>query len=272
MNSQDTGQVTIHEGLGVPVEAIDHIEVMLGAGSVIYGSNAMTAVIHVFTRTPGEEAIVRVTAGLQVAPPIDTDGDPTVPDGPGERAGFRYRFGAGALVPFRWLGSDAVLTIEAVWIDDLSNSYATPVFDASAEDSGWNVYAGDTTWGGTAHHTMQAPSVLASLRIGDFRLRAMANYYYHNMPFNGRFADPLSREERYAARIDLTHSAYVTPEANLSTRPYADFTHWGERTSWSLPYFCFEGQVDGCRFERSSPGRSAGLEQILTVDWDLDTV
>ena len=57
MNSQASGEVTLHEGLGVPLEAIDHIEVMLGAGSVMYGANAMTATLYFSAASQNQSAV-----------------------------------------------------------------------------------------------------------------------------------------------------------------------------------------------------------------------
>ena len=44
------GGARFERGLGVPFEMIDHIEVVLGPGSVLYGSNAMLGVINVITK------------------------------------------------------------------------------------------------------------------------------------------------------------------------------------------------------------------------------
>ena len=50
MNDALYGAARFDEGMGVPMDLIDHIEVILGPGSVLYGSNAMMGVINVITK------------------------------------------------------------------------------------------------------------------------------------------------------------------------------------------------------------------------------
>lgn len=51
----------------IPIELVDHIEVVLGPGSVVYGNSAMLGVINVITRKAatidGTRAVVQVSAG-----------------------------------------------------------------------------------------------------------------------------------------------------------------------------------------------------------------
>ena len=266
LNSQDTGQSTLHEGLGVPLEAIDHLEVLLGPGSVVYGSNAMLAVVHVFTRRAPDQSGLRATAELALAPPQGLDGQPVGLSAPGSQAGLRYRFGVGFARAFTLFGSDAEVRVDLEWLEDLGNSYAVP----ELVDDESQLYPGQTAWGGTARHGLQAPSAVASLRVGDFRLAVQASHYARGMPLVGTFSDPLSREERSSLRLDLRHSTALDPHLTLSTRFYADLTDWNERSVYTSQYWCLPGQIDGCRFQLASRGRSAGLEQQLVLDWDLD--
>ena len=50
MNEQWDGTAYFERGTGIPFELIDHIEVVLGPGSVLYGSNAMLGVINIVTK------------------------------------------------------------------------------------------------------------------------------------------------------------------------------------------------------------------------------
>lgn len=56
---------TFWSSLPVAVEEIERIEVIRGPGSAVYGANAVTGVINIITRTPGEQPgqLVRVDAG-----------------------------------------------------------------------------------------------------------------------------------------------------------------------------------------------------------------
>jgi outer membrane receptor for ferrienterochelin and colicin len=50
LNEPWNGTAYFERGAGVPFELIDHIEIMLGPGSVLYGSQAMLGVIHIVTK------------------------------------------------------------------------------------------------------------------------------------------------------------------------------------------------------------------------------
>jgi outer membrane receptor protein involved in Fe transport len=262
MNSQVTGGVSINEAFGVPLEAINHIEVMLGAGSVMYGSNAMLLVVNVVTRRARDQQGLSAIAELGVAAPHE--GKSVVA---GERVGRRFRTGVRGATKF---GEHADLMISAEWLEDRSSSYS--IGPAPAED----VYPviirpGETEWGGRAHHRMRAPSGLLSARYRSLRLIVQANHYERGMPLVAQFQDPRSREEQDAIRIDLRHSADLGTHATLASRLYADYHRFSENTSWN-GFACFPGQDSGCRFEMAANARWIGLEEQLVFDWFLDGV
>lgn len=266
MNSPDTGTVELHEGFGVPIEAIDHIEVMLGSGSVAYGSNAMLAVVHVITRRGDAGTGVHAVAELGTAAPTGVDGQPVLPEREGERAGLRYRLGLGFSHAFRLLGAEAVLTVRGEWLEEISSSFRTRAFTGD-----WiQLRPGQTSWGGVGHDGLIAPSGVASLRVGDFRLEIQASHYERAIPLVGTFDDPLAREVRSHVRIDLRHETRLDAHTTLVTRLYGGLNDWSETSVWTSPYWCAPGQIDGCIFSMRSRARWAGIEQQLTVDWNLD--
>jgi outer membrane cobalamin receptor len=64
------------QALGVPLELIDHVEVVLGPGSVMYGSNAVLAVVNVVTKSASAHA------GTHFATELSThSGDAVTPIG-----------------------------------------------------------------------------------------------------------------------------------------------------------------------------------------------
>jgi outer membrane receptor for ferrienterochelin and colicins len=262
MNSQVTGGVSINEAFGVPLEAINHIEVMLGAGSVMYGSNAMLLVVNVVTRRARDKQGLSAIAELGLAAPHE--GDNLVGGG---RVGVRYRAGVRGAATF---GEHADVMISAEWLEDRSNSYALGPVPPEV------VYPviirpGETEWGGVAHHRMVAPSGLVSARYGDFRLLAQANHYERGMPLVAQFQDPRSRETQDAVRLDLRHSADLGAHATLASRLYADYHRFSENTSWN-GFACFPGQESGCRFEMMANARWLGVEEQFVLDWFLDGI
>jgi outer membrane receptor for ferrienterochelin and colicins len=262
MNSQVTGGVSIHEAFGVPLEAINHIEVMLGAGSVMYGSNAMLLVVNVVTRRARDYQGVSAIAELGVAAPHE--GKKLVG---GDRVGARYRGGLRGATTF---GEHAELMISAEWLEDRSNSYEIgPVPPESVYPV--IVRPGETEWGGQAHHRMVAPSGLLSARYRDFRLMVQANHYERGMPLVAQFQDPRSVEKQDAIRLDLRHSVDLGTHATLASRLYADYHRFSENTAWG-GFACFPGQDNGCRFEMAANARWLGLEEQLVLDWFLDGI
>jgi outer membrane receptor for ferrienterochelin and colicins len=260
MNSQVHGAVSINEAFGVPLEAIDHIEVMLGAGSVMYGSNAMLLVVNVVTRQARDLRGVHLVGELGVAAPHDGK------NGAGEgRYGVRYRTGASGAATF---GEQAELMIALEWLEDRSSTYGMGPSVSTAGPISFR--PGETEWGGQAHHRMIAPSGLLSARYRDFRLLMQADHYERGMPLVGTFQDPDSVEKQDAIRLDLRHSIDLGALATLGSRLYADYQRFSENSSWIESYVCLPGQENGCRLQTSANARWIGLEEQLALDWLLD--
>ncbi|MEO7093123.1 MAG: TonB-dependent receptor plug domain-containing protein, partial [Polyangiales bacterium] len=74
------GTARFERGAGIPIELVDHVEVILGPGSVLYGSNAMLGVINVITKKAKDFAGARLVAETEIAKSYRLAG------------GFGYRF------------------------------------------------------------------------------------------------------------------------------------------------------------------------------------
>ncbi|HEX6245594.1 MAG TPA: TonB-dependent receptor [Polyangiales bacterium] len=261
MNSQANGEITLHEGLGVPLEAIDHIEVMLGAGSVMYGSNAMTAVVHVVTKSAQRERGAHGVAELSVAPPSAVDGYARRPDGE-HGMGYQYRLGVGAAHTFSVGRLPASFSLRAEWQENLSHDYA--VAKSTGED--FELRPGETSWGGVASHRMRAPSAVLGLSLGDFTLRAQGSHYSRTIPLIALFDDQSAEELRSSARFDLSHAKQLNHLLHLNSRAYGDYMHQSESSTWINPWWCLPGQIDGCAFTSRHVSRWLGLEQQLRIE------
>jgi outer membrane receptor protein involved in Fe transport len=265
MNSQASGEIPLHEGLGVPLDAIDHIEVMLGAGSVMYGANAMTAVVHVITKNPEREHGVHAVSELSLAAPSGVDGLARWP-GNGDRLGVHYRLGLGLADDFRLLGQRGSLTFRAEWQQDSSQTYEV----ARVTGESLQYRSDETSWGGFGKHAMQSGAIVASLHIGNFTLRTQGAFYERSMPMVSVFNDPKADEVRGAVRLDLSHVKQLSQTLHLTSRVYADFMRQGDRSSWSSQYWCAPEQIDGCEFSRRNVSRWLGLEQQLRFEPEAD--
>src|SRR6478735_8523816 len=70
MNDPLRGGTTFGPGAGIPIELVDHIEIVVGPGSVLYGSNAMFGIVNVVTKRAkdysGARVIVESTLPISV--------------------------------------------------------------------------------------------------------------------------------------------------------------------------------------------------------------
>ncbi|AUX20957.1 hypothetical protein SOCEGT47_014340 [Sorangium cellulosum] len=80
VNEQGGGTVFLHD---IPIDIVDHIEVILGPGSVLYGAQAMLGVINVVTKRAADLPGVRAAVTLGASPPLDASGDIMAPGGHG---------------------------------------------------------------------------------------------------------------------------------------------------------------------------------------------
>jgi outer membrane receptor for ferrienterochelin and colicins len=97
-NNQENGASLHGHALGLPMEMIDHIEVVLGPGSVLYGANAMLGVVNVVTKRAKDYAGVHVIATGAYSPSIDRAHDliaPALTQQYGRDIGSEYRLGLG---------------------------------------------------------------------------------------------------------------------------------------------------------------------------------
>ena len=66
VNEQGGGAVYLHD---IPIEVIDHIEFILGPGSVLYGGQAMLGVVNIVTKVARHDEGYRATASFGLSPP-----------------------------------------------------------------------------------------------------------------------------------------------------------------------------------------------------------
>lgn len=266
MNAQATGNANVGANLGVPFDAIDHVEVMLGPASVVYGSNAMFAVIHVFTRRPAGETMLRASQTAWLTLPTETTGRALRFPGNGRAPGFGTRTSLGAGRAFDVGERTAEVSLFAEYLDVRSSTADV----GPAEGSYFEIPPGETVWGGRGHQHQRAASVHGSARLGGFRLAFLASWSTLTQPFTGLLAWPGSEQTGSAYRLDLSHDVDPTERWHAQTRVYGDIVRYREQSAWRNLYYCAPGQVDGCIYRARDVSRSAGIEHSSTVDWTLD--
>jgi outer membrane receptor for ferrienterochelin and colicins len=244
---------------GITLEMVDRIEVIVGPGSVLYGSNAMLCVINIITKNTDALRGGRLVGELE----------------------FPVSRRAAALggVPLRIFGEKAEFTVAVQYWDEYG-----PDFDLGPQNVGLDTVSErptrtrrggpeDGIWGGVASTSSYArvPSGMLRLRVGDLELSLRGRIAEWGLPFYlGDFDDELAREIERSASADIEYRALLSPEFQLTTRLYADTYDNRQRAPTSRVSSCpFLGSTT-CVYEKSVAARWAGAEIQGSYDWFRD--
>jgi outer membrane receptor for ferrienterochelin and colicins len=261
------GRAHFGRGAAMPLEMIDHIEVILGPGSVLYGSNAMLGVINVVTKSakdwqgghavaevePGKSWRGLVGAGVMFKTPLSKT--------PAElTTGVEYykHDGPAFLYEYRYSGID--------------EANGRPFrFSRNGPENGF--------WGGLAKNAYytRLPSAFARVVLGDFELNTGISSFDRAAPYRARytkafldFDDPDSHERDRRLWLDLTHRAILSRVAKLTSRAYVDGWDWVLDINASSKSACLgagDSTVNTCTIAARARTRWAGLELRAAFDW-----
>ncbi len=243
MNEQWDGTAYFERGAGIPFELIDHIEVILGPGSVLYGSNAMLAVINIITKRAKE------FGGLHVV------GETELPTAVRAAAGFGHEF--------TLFGRRAEVTTEIEYY-----TQDGPAFRFGPQHQG--------KWGGLADRSYytQIPDGYLRFSIGDFEFALRAESYKRATPyvnafnqFSGEFNNPDNYEIDRWLTADLKHKVHLGSIATLTSRLYGDLYDYNQLLTNRSPGDCLDGESQGCRTDLLGASKWAGLEEQASFDW-----
>lgn len=276
MNEQWDGAAYVDQGLSIPFELIDHVELVLGPGSVLYGGNAMLGVINVVTKS------ARNYKGLHFIAEGGTS--------PGQRkgkidsfapseAGFTYRLGAGGGAETTLLGRrlEVVGQLELYMQKGPSFSWGPQMVtnpDGTPGNFGPNSPLG--TWGGVTHHeySTTVPSAYARMTYGEITASVHAASYRRTTPyvnnfnqFVSDFDDRSSFERDRWLRADVKLEHRVSQYFTFSTRLYGDLYDFEQRNHSSSPLNCFTSAGGACSIYILAKSRLAGLELQARQDW-----
>ena len=266
MNEALYGAARFNRGAGIPMEIVDHIEVILGPGSVLYGSSAMLGVVNVVTKEARGFAGTHLVAESELL--------------------TSWRVAGGAGYEFPVLGQPSKLAVEIEYYQQDG-----PTFTLGPQDYGINAYTNKPyafsptsatgVWGGAADKSYYArvPSGLLTYHLGDVELDVHASLYKRASPFNADFVSPeadFNDPNNYATdrsgSADLRHRWSLSAVAELRSRLYADAfdTRRYADSSALGPYTC-AFNVTTCRQELFGASRWVGLEEQATLDWLKDS-
>jgi outer membrane receptor for ferrienterochelin and colicin len=283
INEPWNGTAYFDRGLGIPLEMIDHIEVVLGPGSVIYGSQAMLGVIQVVTKRASDSSGYRLILEGGLGLPTSHDGSLLSPSSANylERMGSSYRIGAGLGRELSLFGKPAELTLHLEYFRQDG-----PAFEFGPQPYGDDAVTGAPksfgprgtpgVWGGIAYDSyyVEVPAGYARLVWGDFTLSARGSIYTRATPYIdskvnpvGDFDDPKSNESDRFAELGLEYAHTISQLVDLSVRGYTDFYryHWLNRSSAAED--CFSGGTSGCTQELTASGTKLGAESELEFSW-----
>ncbi len=263
MNEQWGGTAYFARGAGVPFELIDHIEVILGPGSVLYGSNAMLGVINIVTKRAKD------FDGLHFVGEADlfTSGRAAV--------GFGHEF--------TLFGKRAELTYEMEYYSQSGPAFTFgPQFYGNDSVTGkpkcFNATCSNAgVWGGTPanqSYWAEVPDGYMRLILGDFELDMRAESYKRALPYAfGAYNQPNQFTQDRFLSADLRHRWAVSAIVQLQSRLYGDLYDFRQ----DLPSFAAEdcyyaagvlpGQNRGCTYELFGESRWVGLEEQLSMNW-----
>lgn len=247
----------------IPFELIDHIELVMGPGSVLYGSSAMLGIVHVVTKRAKDFSGVRVVVESEL--PVS----------------LRGAVGLGK--QFKLFGREAELVFQLEHFEQRG-----PAFDfgpiqtepdaVTGEYRHYDPKPGDRVykagvWGGKGNdaYFTKAPSAYLKLRAGDFEASLRGALDKRSSPNgSGNFDDPASYQLDRWLNLDIKHSVSLSALAQLSTRLYADTYNYDEYWSSNGAEDCLEGQDNGCLWRLQGAAQTVGLEPQLTLDWFKD--
>jgi len=277
INEAWDGTAYFEQGLGIPFELIDHIELILGPGSVLYGGNAMLGVINVVTKRArnynGLHLVVE--GGLS---PQQTNGAFTsfAPNNLGQTG----RVGAGVGYEFQLFGKNAEITAQAEYYEQNGPFFTfgpqTGVTDPAGNPANFGPSNPPGTWGGVARNEYgtQVPAAYARLIVGDFTFSVHGETYSRTTPYmNGfnqaavNFDSPASYELDRWLWGDLQYKKAVTNHLSVMGRLYGDTYDYQQQLVVNDSSYCSLPVNGVCSQHTIGVSRWAGLELQASYDW-----
>jgi len=282
VNEPWNGTAYFDRGAGVPFEMIDHIEVILGPGSVLYGAQAMLGVINIVTKRAKDFSGARVSAEGESSLAPNKPGGPPAPSF-GDALGTGYRLGAGYGREFSLGGAPSELTLGLEYYANKGpawqvgpQAYGADYVTGAPKDFGLRGTAG--TWGGSLRHSdyVQAPAAYLRFSTGDFHASLRASAYRRSTmypeslaAYTADFDDPQNREIDRFVNLDLSQRVPLSSRVELMVRGYGDLYDYQWFNHTSAAEDCPEGFTSGCDRYLHGVGRTLGAETNALVQWPI---
>lgn len=255
------GAANLGRGLGIPIELVDHIELILGPGSVLYGSNAMLGVINIVTKRgrsySGVHAVVESEVGKSYRAGAAFGTSTKLLNAPLQMVGgFEFYRQDGPTFTF---GPQGV-------VDDL---FAMQPMRFSRTGPATGIWGGDAT----KTHYETVPAGYLRVEWGKFTLNVHASTFKRAAPYSSQyinvisdFNDPENYQIDRVLRGDLTYRTQLTTHAAFTARVYGDSTDRRTYANFSRRLAC-RFPVMTCRDADEGLSRWFGSELQGSLDW-----
>jgi outer membrane receptor for ferrienterochelin and colicins len=258
VNEQWGGTAYFGRGAGVPMELIDHIELVLGAGSVLYGSQAMLGVVNIVTKQAK-----------------DFDGVHFIGEGD------LFTNGRGAIgfgKEFTLLGKRAELTYELEYYGQSGPAFTFGPQSGQLDDNGKGMCFSAACknpgiWGGTPTNQaswQKIPSAYVRFLWDNFEFDFHAMSYQRAKPYQNYtgYNDPDQYQIDRFLSADLRYRWKISTIAQLQSRLYGDLYDYREQLPGYSAYDCSPAPLgNGCIYTTVGNARWFGLEEQLSFDW-----
>ena len=282
VNEPWNGTAYFDRGAGVPFEMIDHIEVMLGPGSVLYGSQAMLGVINVVTKRARDFRGLRISGEAEATVAPSKSGGPPAPNF-FSGLGGGYRLGAGYGRQFSLGSSPSELTLGLEYYANHGPAWQLgpqPYGDdaVTGMPKNFGPRATPGTWGGLLRHAdyLQAPAGYLRFSTGDFQAALRASVFRRGDPYPdslatsaGDFDDPQNREIDRFLNLDLSQRLALSSRLGLVVRGYGDLYDYQWFNHTSAAEDCPVNLTAGCDRHLHGVGRTLGGEVKAEFQWPI---
>ena len=258
------GSAQFGRGLGIPLELIDHLEVVIGPGSVLYGSSAMFGVINVITKRAKDFAGTHVIGETEVGKSYRA------------AAGAGYQLGAtdGAHARARAITRRKVPPSPSV--RRTSASTTSPARPSCGVTKG----PADGIWQGKASNSYYSyvPGAVLRLSSGNLEVNLRATTYKRSAPY-AAYLSPVPGDFDYPDNYDLDRSASadiayrIRPTAllDVSARVYGDTYDTQKLYTSSTRSNCIYGDTSPCRYRFIGISQWVGTEVQTSFNWLKDS-
>lgn len=267
MNEEWGGVVYPDRGLGIPLEIVDHIEVIVGPGSVLYGSHAMSGVINVVTKRARDYAGFHSLLETEHRTLAPISGRIGLGYG-GEFSLFGKRGDVVAIGEYYRRHGPAVTFDKQYYAPVDADGNPVPVRFAPNGEPG--------VWGPVAQRSwdVRAPSLFARARLGDVEAMLRGSLYQRQQPDAGPglatdmpFDDPRSFERDQWLSADIKYHRTVSELLDVRTRVYGDYYKYLWQPEAYDPSQCWGASPSGCKLRVLGEALWGGVAVDGTLDW-----